>query len=252
MRSSIRVGRNHAIKMNYAAMAQVASVESAKPAPHVGLYVQYGCGLTAPEGWLNFDASPRLRLERVPALRTVFRATVGLLFPSNARTGNIVRGLPVPDGSASGVYCSHVLEHLPRDDLPEALRNTLRILCGCLACVGPTGAADIWHPRKGRSKRQSRSTMGRRTKSINLIALMRDHCGNSTHLWMYDFAALKALLEDAGFVGIRRCEFGDASDGMFALVEDHGRFFDGGERELAIEAIRPSHPINANSCSTAH
>ena len=94
--------------------------------------------------------------------------------------------------------------------------------------------------------------LGRRTKSKNLIALVRDHYGNSTHLWMYDFAALKALLEDVGFVGIRRCEFGDASDGMFALVEDHGRFFDGGERELAIEAIRPSHPIDANSCSTAH
>src|ERR1019366_3287391 len=113
--------------MNYAAMGQVPSGESAKPVPGTGLYVQYGCGLSAPDGWLNFDASPRLRLEQIPVVRSVLRATAGLLFPSNARTGDIVRGLPVSDGSASGVYCSHVLEHLPRDVLPTALRNTLRI-----------------------------------------------------------------------------------------------------------------------------
>ena len=31
-----------------------------------GLYVQYGCGLSAPAGWMNFDASPTLRFERSP------------------------------------------------------------------------------------------------------------------------------------------------------------------------------------------
>jgi hypothetical protein len=37
---------------------------------------------------------------------------------------------------------------------------------------------------------------------------------------------------------VRRCEFGDAADPMFAMVEDRARFFEDGERELAIEAIR--------------
>src|SRR5437763_11407141 len=101
---------------------------SCAPIARAGLYVQYGCGNCAPIGWLNFDASPRLRLERLPAVRGVLRATVGLHFPSNIRAGNIVRGLPLPDNSASGVYCSHVLEHLPREDLPAALRNTMNIL----------------------------------------------------------------------------------------------------------------------------
>ena len=89
-----------------------------------GLYVQYGCGLCAPDGWLNFDASPRLQVERIPGLRFVLRRTVGLLFPANARPGDIVAGLPVADRTARGVYCSHVLEHLPRDDLPVALGRT--------------------------------------------------------------------------------------------------------------------------------
>src|SRR6266487_4619922 len=93
-----------------------------------GLYVQYGCGISAPAGWLNFDASPRLRLERIPGVRAILGSTMGLLFPPNVRFGDIVRGLPIPDGNAYGVYCSHVLEHLAREDLAPALRNTLRIL----------------------------------------------------------------------------------------------------------------------------
>jgi hypothetical protein len=31
----------------------------------------------------------------------------------------------------------------------------------------------------------------------------------------------------------------DANDRMFGLVEDRGRFFDDGDRELAIEAAAP-------------
>src|SRR5437764_15364039 len=99
-----------------------------RPLPaDTSLYVQYGCGLCAPDGWLNFDASPRLKLERSPGLRTMLRATAGLIFPANVWFGDIVRGLPVTDANARGVYCSHVLEHLPRADVPTALRNTHRM-----------------------------------------------------------------------------------------------------------------------------
>src|SRR5262249_47616526 len=158
--------------------------------------------------------------------------------------------LPVPDGSGSGVYCSHVLEHLPRDDLSIALRNTLRILmpgalfrlvvpdlhwraARYLALVdeGDRNAADAL---------MISCALGRRTKAKNVMSFVRDYYGSGAHQWMYDFVALKALLEEMGFAGVRRCELGDAGDPMFALVEDEGRFFDSGERELAIEAVRPN------------
>ena len=32
----------------------------------MGCYVQYGAAYSAPEGWLNFDASPTLRLQKLP------------------------------------------------------------------------------------------------------------------------------------------------------------------------------------------
>ena len=55
---------------------------------------------------------------------------------------------------------------------------------------------------------------------------------------MHDEASMTRLLRDAGFVAIRRCQFGDAQDPMFNRVEEHGRFFDTGHAELAIEARR--------------
>jgi SAM-dependent methyltransferase len=214
-----------------------------------GLHVQYGGGICAPAGWLNFDASPRLRLERIPGVRGLVSSTVGLLFPPNVRFGDIVRGLPVPDKRAYGVYCSHVLEHLARDDLVPALRNTLRILRpeGIFRLVVPdlhwralryvADAASGNH--SAADQFMSSSNVGRYVRPKDLVNHARAHLGHIPHLWMYDFASLKARLEEAGFVAIRRCELGDGCDRMFDLVEEPGRFFDHGERELAIEAAAP-------------
>jgi hypothetical protein len=62
---------------------------------------------------------------------------------------------------------------------------------------------------------------------------------------MYDSAALEGHLRDAGFEDIRLCDIGDANDPMFGMVEDVERFFDNGQRELAVEAIKPTRPMNS-------
>jgi SAM-dependent methyltransferase len=214
-----------------------------------GLHVQYGCGICAPAEWLNFDASPRLRLERIPGVRGILSWTIGLLFPPNVRFGDIVPGLPIPDKSANGVYCSHVLEHLARNDLAPALRNTLRILRpgGIFRLVVPDlhwralryVAAAASGKHSAAEQFMSATGLGRGGRPKDLATLARNYFGHSAHLWMYDFASLRSQLEDAGFVAIRRCELGDAKDRMFDLVEDRGRFFHEGERELAIEAAAP-------------
>ena len=214
-----------------------------------GLYVQYGCGLCAPDGWLSFDASPRLTIERVPGLRFLMRQTAGLLFPANARPGDIVAGLPVADGTARGVYCSHVLEHLRRDELPIALRNTYRMLVpgGLFRLVVPdlhwralryVQAAERGDPAAADAL-MAACALGVRTRARSVAPALREKFSRNEHLWMYDGAALGLLLEQAGFERIRRCDFGDCGDPMFALVEDRARFFESGERELALEAAKP-------------
>ncbi len=37
------------------------------------IYVQYGCGLSAPAGWNNYDASPTLRLQKLPVVGDIFK-----------------------------------------------------------------------------------------------------------------------------------------------------------------------------------
>ena len=78
-------------------------------------YLQFGCGLSSPERWRNFDASPTLRFERIPVVGTLYNKNT-VRFPKNVEYGDIVKGLPVLDESQCGVYCSHVLEHLSLGD----------------------------------------------------------------------------------------------------------------------------------------
>jgi hypothetical protein len=59
--------------------------------------------------------------------------------------------------------------------------------------------------------------------------------GNSSHLWMWDFKGLQKELNAAGFVNVRRCEYGDSLDLMFKQVEDPKRFVD----SVAVEGIKP-------------
>lgn len=80
-------------------------------------YIQYGCGLAAPEGWINFDASPTLRVQKIPLVgKTIVKFLHPVIFPDNVKYGDIIAGLPgIEPESCDGIYCSHVLEHLARN-----------------------------------------------------------------------------------------------------------------------------------------
>lgn len=199
------------------------------------LYVQFGCGLCAPEKWLNFDASPTLRAQRLPLMGPILSEILGISpkFPPGVQYGNVIRGLPVADGTCRGVYCSHVLEHLSLADLRLALRNVKRILHvgGTFRFVLPDleNAVDIYRrsPELDAAVGFVKSTgLGMVTRPRGLMEWLRFIYGNSRHLWMWDYKSLAAELADAGFCGIRRATCGDSSDKHFLLVEDPVRWAD--------------------------
>lgn len=206
------------------------------------LYVQYGCGWRAPEGWVNFDASPTLLFERVPLIGRLYVKNHAP-FPANVRYGDIARGLPIPSGSVVGLYASHVLEHLAFEDCHKAFANSYALLKqgGIFRLIVPdlraraeeylcSNSADAAHVFM-------RSTcLGRESRPRGLMGRLTALFGNSPHLWMWDEASMTAALQEEGFRAIRRCEFGDSEDPMFRLVEDQARFRENGFRELAIEA----------------
>jgi hypothetical protein len=218
------------------------------------LYVQYGCGLSAGEGWLNFDSSPTLLLEQIPLIGQVLSIHFSgnpNRFPRSVKYGNICKGLPVADGTVRGVYASHVLEHLSRDDLRGALINTNKMLMpgGVFRLIVPDLQERAKHYVDQVSNKSSEAAdaflystrLGQERRPRTLMQHLRQLIGNSQHLWMWDEHSMTAELERAKFIAIRRCDFGDSADQMFSRVEDFGRFYDESlnVRECALEARKP-------------
>ena len=213
-------------------------------------HINFGCGLCAPQEWLNFDSSPRLFIERLPVIDTALSALGVQLFPGNVNYGDIVSGLPLKDESADAVYASHVLEHLCRADVERALANTFRLLRsgGVFRLIVPDLA---WRAEKYVSSRTlgdstaaadtfiASCNIGVATRPQGLVGKLRAALGNSGHRWMYDLELMTTLLASAGFVEVRRCTMGDSGDSKFDSVEVSERFFDSGEPELAIQALKP-------------
>ena len=208
----------------------------------MALYVNYGCGYgdgnCAPEGWLNFDASPTLRIQRIPLIGWLTPAP----FPATARYGDIRKGPLVADGSADGVYGSHVLEHLALDDCRVALKNSFRML-------RPGGVFRLVLPDLKLLAREylasaepdaairfmEATSMGRTSRPRGLMGLLRSWIGNSEHQWMWDYPAMAMELGNAGFVSIRPAVLGDSGDAMFAKVESENRW----NGALGMQSQRP-------------
>lgn len=205
------------------------------------LYVQYGCGLSAPPNWRNFDASLTLRYEKIPLIGKLYSKNKAR-FPDNVECGNIVKGLPVADNSCRAVYCSHVLEHLPLVDCQKALRNTYRMLesGGTFRFVLPDLEYYIQqynqNPSPEAAKNFLRATqLGIERRPITPKAFLFDWLRTSAHFWMWDYKSMEQELKAVGFVKIRRAQLGDSTDESFHAVEAENRW----EHCLGIDCVKP-------------
>jgi SAM-dependent methyltransferase len=204
--------------------------------------VQYGCGLCAPESWVNFDSSPTIFLQRIPLLGNVFVRRGFPSFPRNIKRGNIAQGLPLDNSSVDGVYCSHVLEHLSLADLRLALAETHRILKpgGGFRFVLPDLEYHIRQyvesdqPTRAQEFLQT-TILGVKERPRTISGMLREWFGGSKHLWMWDYASMRSELESCGFTGMRRASFGDSAYSAFAEVEEASRW----HNCLGIECSKP-------------
>jgi len=194
-------------------------------------WVQFGCGLCAPHEWLNFDASPRLRLQRLPVVGRLTPCGPHGRFPSNVRYGDIVRGLPLSAGAADLLYSSHVLEHLSLADFRAALHNCRRTLRhgGIFRLVVPDLERMIaaYHAdahADAAIRFVTATGLGQTARPRGATGVLRQGLGNAHHLWMWDYKAMRAELELVGFAAVRRAVFSDSDEPAFRLVEDAGRW----------------------------
>jgi hypothetical protein len=189
--------------------------------------LQYGCGGCAPKNWLNYDASRRLWLERLPFMGQFLG---GRIFDRNVRYGDIVSGLPMPDESCRAIYCSHVLEHLALDELRSALVNTRKLLASAsvFRLVIPDLRRYVDDYLQDESTTAATTFMARtrlgQQQRKSLTEAVRQYFGRSAHLWMWDFAGMKKELLDAGFTGVRRAVLGDSEIEEYSEVESSRRW----------------------------
>lgn len=203
--------------------------------------LHYGCGLDTGIGWHNCDASPKLRLQRLPLIGWVFKKWLKPRFPEEVHYGDIVRGMNLPPNSCEAIYCSHILEHLALEDFRIALLNTHRYLKpgGTCRLLVPDFEQLVatYHdnPNPEALSNFLRYTyLGRDKRTSGLLGFVREYLGDSHHLWMWDEKGIHAELLQAGFTNIRRCQAGDSANKAFLAVENPDRFVAG----LAIECSK--------------
>lgn len=197
------------------------------------LKLQVGAGLDGPAQWLNIDASPTLRLQRLPVVGGLLQGIIRPRFAPTVVYGDIVRGLPLASNSVQIVYSSHVLEHMAFEDFNTALAEIHRVLCsqGIFRSVLPDLDREVQcylqSKASDRASELMRSTLlGVERRERGLMGAMRSWLGNSQHVWMWDYGSLAHRLAEAGFTDIRSAILGDSEEPAFAQVESPERWQD--------------------------
>ena len=204
-------------------------------------YIQFGCGICAPPGWRNFDAGPVLWIQKHTSLLNPLLQRRGYpIYPvSHIEYADVILGLPVPPGSADGIYCSHILEHLAFDEFQVTLRNVFQYLKpgGLFRLVLPDLEFIVKQYMESDDPEAAihmMKEMGQKRALRGLKSALQLLFGRSRHLWMWDYKAMAHELQRAGFVNIRRAYFNDSADPRFKEVEDWGRW----ENSLGVECSR--------------
>lgn len=196
--------------------------------------VNIGCGPHGLSGWTNLDWGVLPFLSKLPWLcRTlVFLHLLPEMYcrpwPSNPRLWDCRKRLPFRNGSVDFIYTSHFIEHLPR-------YQTLQLLTECKRALRPSGVLRISVPdvrllAERFLKDDSRFFLGLEGETPaypqltcpadlfvqhfygydvwskpNWVQKMQ-RLFTRGHVWMYDFASLRALLLNAGFQSVVLCK----------------------------------------------
>jgi SAM-dependent methyltransferase len=197
-----------------------------------------GCGLNAPEGWINIDASLSLRLAKIPILgRYIISVLGGPAWPISVKYGDIVKGIKIKEDSCELVFSAHVLEHLSLSNFHAAVSNIYSYLKpgGVFRAIVPDLekyiATYITHRSnsslsiKAAHEFMSVSFIGHPGSRSGLYWRLREAFSNSRHQWMWDEPSLVDAFYQHGFKDIRRCDYGEWSDARFGTVEQASNHF---------------------------
>jgi predicted SAM-dependent methyltransferase len=137
---------------------------------------------------------------------------------------DITKQLPFKDSSFEGIFTEHCLEHITLTECKYALKEFFRIIKNnaIVRIVVPDGELyfDIYTRKKNGEDIYMPYEEGYITPMARVNGIFRNH----GHKFIYDFATLKIILEEAGFKNITKTCFNEGSNKDLLL--------DSKEREL--------------------
>lgn len=222
-----------------------------------------GCGLQAPPGWINIDASWNARLAKQPLLRRLLHG-LHLLPPDKASipwspsifVHDVRKPLPFATESVAAIYASHILEHLYVEEARRLMADCFRVLApGCaLRVVVPDVRAIVLEYINDRPMGVWPADFAalRPADRLNQRLLMRWPSPPKRHLfyrlynssqdfhshkWMYDADSLISLFQAVGFSAVEPRDVHQSSISEIEKVEDPSRILSGAG--VCVEGIKP-------------
>lgn len=180
------------------------------------LCINVGCGTSPTAGWVNFDNSIGVRVSRIPFLAEILHG-IGIIsddqsqFIRTARVtpiywADVAKRIPFPDNSADVIYSSHMLEHLDLTEAQRFIAEARRVLApkGILRIAVPDlkRLVDRYISDGDADKFVASTLLATEHPSGVVHRIKRCFIGERHHLWMYDSASLRKLVESAGFTEI--------------------------------------------------
>jgi predicted SAM-dependent methyltransferase len=227
-----------------------------------------GCGLFAPQEWVNVDGSRNAWLAQHPtlkkalvALRLVSRQQAAVPWPTNITIADLRGRLPFPDNSFDAVFSSHTVEHLHRDEALRLLRESFRVLkpgggrCRTLVpdlrtivreYLGETEMKWFSDEEEARLRQDPAHRLCARLlmrpedapRGGNvLLRMYRAATDHHHHKWLYDAPSLVRLMSEAGFVDCRERGYLETEIPHLDKVETAGRVLNG--VGVAVEGRKP-------------
>lgn len=169
--------------------------------------------------------------------RKTFEHTINLdyaWFPGIDLTFDIRCSLPITAQSLCGIYCEHVIEHLPFDTVPFILSEWKRVLRpgGVVRILVPD--AQLYVETYCRISRGEEARFPYHDPYATPMMQVNGMFRSYEHQYAYDFETLARLLDVAGFKGITRCEHRTGRDEKLLLDSDERR-----DESLRVEAALP-------------
>jgi predicted SAM-dependent methyltransferase len=169
--------------------------------PSSGLKLHLGCGPNRKAGWINID----------------------LLAEGVDLALDLREPLPFPDSSVTDVYSEHIIEHFEQADAIRLLRESWRVpVAGGLMSVGfPDAEEELLAYAHGREEyfQTERERLYELRHATRMQIVNHDFRQWGEHKYAYDLETLTVMLQEAGFVSIRKRSFDPMRDSESRRLE---------------------------------